>query len=165
MKLVNLKLLTSVATMLTLSLLCIERPALAQSNCKEARGNSVEVFNPASNSSIGTLTNGGWLDGTTVSVFNSPGLPTPDPTEVTFASTFTLTTNQGQLKGSNRVYLLDLVRGIGVSMVKIDPAASTGIFAGATGMLFIDLLKSTTVAVGPYYQVVGGQVCFAGEKE
>jgi hypothetical protein len=163
MKLVNVKFLTSVITMLTLSLLCIERPALAQSNCKEAKGNFVESFDGVS-TSTGTLTNGGWLDGTTVSVFNSPGLPTPDPTVVTFASTFTLTTHQGQLKGSNRLYLLDLVRGVGVSMVKIDPVASTGIFAGASGVLFLDLLKSTTVAVGPYYEVVGGQVCFAGER-
>jgi len=163
MKLVNVKFLTSVMTMLTLSLLCIERPALAQSNCKEAKGNFVESFDGVS-TTTGTLTNGGWLDGTTVAVFNSPGYPTPDPTEVTFASTFTLTTNQGQLQGSNRVYLLDLVRGIGVSMVKIDPAASTGIFAGATGVLFLDLLRSTTVAVGPYYEVVGGQVCFAGGR-
>src|SRR2546425_8667179 len=148
MNLVNAKPLTSVITMLTLSLLCIERPALAQSNCKEAKGNFVETFDGVS-TSTGTLTNGGWLDGTTVAVFNSPGYPTPDPTQVTFASTFTLTTNQGQLKGTNRVYLFDFVRGQGVSWVKIDPAASTGIFAGATGVLFLDLTKSTTVAVGP----------------
>jgi hypothetical protein len=147
-------------TPFALGLVVLGHAAFAQSNCKDAKGNLVEVFNGAA--STGTLTNGGWLNGTTVSVFNSPGYPTPDPTEVTFASTFTLTTNQGQLKGSNRVYLFDLVRGIGVTLVKIDPATSTGIFAGATGMLFIDLLKSTTVAVGPYYQVVGGQVCFAG---
>src|SRR5712691_1470759 len=134
MNVFNAKLVTSVATMLTLGLLCIEQPGLAQSNCKEAKGNLVESFDGVS-TSTGTLTNGGWLGGTTVSVFNRPGYPTPDPTEVTFASTFTLTTNQGQLKGSNRVYLLDLVRGIGVSMVKIDPAASTGIFAGASGAL------------------------------
>jgi hypothetical protein len=163
MKRDDAKFLTSVTMMLTLGLLCIQQPALAQSNCKEAKGNIVESFDGVS-TNTGTLTNGGWLDGTTVAVFNSAGFPTPDPTEVTFASTFALTTNQGQLKGSNRVYLLDLVRGIGVSMVKIDPAASTGIFAGATGVLFLDLLRSTTVAVGPYYQVVGGQVCFAGGR-
>src|SRR5438876_643684 len=124
MNLVNVKLLTSAATMLTLGLLCLKQPALAQSNCKEAKGNLVESFDGVS-TSTGTLTNGGWLDGTTVAVFNSPSYPTPDPTQVTFASTFTLTTNQGQLKGSNRVYLFDFVRGQGVTWVKIDPAAST----------------------------------------
>jgi len=148
--------------MLTLGLLCLKQPALAQSNCKEAKGNLVESFDGVS-TSTGTLTNGGWLDGTTVAVFNSAGYPTPDPTEVTFASAFTITTNQGQLKG-NSVYLLDFVKGIGVNLMKIDPAGSTGIFAGATGMLFINLLKSTTVAAGPYYQTVGGQVCFAGGR-
>ena len=162
MNVVNAKLLMSVATMLALGLLFLGQPALAQSNCKEAKGNTVEAFDGVSTSK-GTLSNGGWLDGTIVAVFYGPGYPTPDPTEVTFASTFTLTTNQGQLKG-NRIYLLDFVRGQGVSMVKIDPAASTGIFAGATGVLFLDLLRSATVAVGPYYEVVGGQVCFAGGK-
>ena len=114
MKLVNAKFLTSVTMMLTLGLLCMERPAVAQSNCKEAKGNFVESFDGVS-TNTGTLSNGGWLDGTTVAVFNSAGYPTPDPTEVTFASTFTLTTNQGQLKGSNRVYLFDFVRGQGVT--------------------------------------------------
>jgi hypothetical protein len=134
--------------------------ASAQSTCKDAKGNIVESFDGVS-TSAGTLTNAGWLDGTVVSVFNSAPFATPDPTQVTFASTFILTTTQGQLKGINRVYLLDLVRGQGVSWVKIDPAASTGIFAGATGALFINLIKSTNVLVGPYYEVVGGQICFA----
>ena len=49
-------------------------------------------------------------------------------------------------------------------MVKIDPAASTGRFEGATGVLFLNLIKSAT-AVGPYYEVVGGQVCFAKQKQ
>jgi hypothetical protein len=146
--------------LVALSLVALRQTASAQSNCKDAKGNLVETFDGVS-TSTGSLTNAGWLDGTTVSVFTSPPFPTPDPTEVTFASTFILTTNQGQLKATSRVYLLDVVRGQGVTLVKIDPAASTGIFAGATGVLFLDLIKSTTVAVGPYYQVVGGQVCFA----
>ena len=135
MKLVNVKRLTSVATMLTLSLLCIERPALAQSNCKEARGNSVEVFNPASNSSTGTLTNGGWLDG------------------VVRVKVLANVTTVGSGVGRPGLLNTDSV------------VPSTGIFAGASGVLFLDLIKSATVAVGPYYEVVGGQVCFAGEKE
>ena len=86
--------------------------------------------------------------------------PTPDPTVVNFISTFTLTTIQGQLKG-NRLYLLDFVTGQGTTMMKIDPAASTGIFAGATGVLFTNHIKSS---IGPlphtFYSVVGGQVLF-----
>ena len=139
-----------------LGLVVLDHAALAQSNCKDAKGNLVEVFDGVSTNS-GTLTNGGWLDGTTVAVFNSPAYPTPDPTEVTFASTFTLTTNQGQLKG-NRMYLYDFVRNQSTVMMKIDPAASTGIFAGATGVLFNNQSKNTG---NTFYTEVGGQVCFA----
>ena len=142
------------------SLLVLEQAALAQSNCKRAKGNLVEVFNGATNSSTGTLSDGGWLNGTTVKVYNSPAYPTPDPAEVTFTSTFTLTTHQGQLKG-NVNHIFDFVTGQGASIVKIDPTTSTGIFAGATGVLFGDLIKSATIAIGPYYEIVGGQVCFA----
>src|SRR5262245_9342884 len=109
--------------LVVLSLVVMGQTASAQSNCKDAKGNLVEAFDGVF-TTTGTLTNAGWLDGTTVSVFNSAPFPTPDPTQVTFASTFILTTSQGQLKGTNRVYLLDLVRGQGVSWVKIDPAAS-----------------------------------------
>lgn len=135
--------------------------ASAQSNCQQAKGNLVEVF-PGGDTTTGTLTNGGWLNGTTVVVF-PPGapLPTPDPTAITFISTFTLTTIHGQLKG-NRLYVLDFVTGQGTTMMKIDPAASTGIFAGATGVLFTNHIKSS---IGPlphtFYSVVEGQVCFA----
>jgi hypothetical protein len=161
---VNSKFWTSAAILFALSPLCLPQRSLAENNCKEVKGKSVEAFNPASNAATGNITDGGWLDGTTVSAFNSQGVATHDPTEFNFTSTFTLTTDQGQLKGS-RNFILDLVTGQGVSMVKIDPATSTGIFAGATGVLFLNLLKSTTVTVGPYYEVVGGQVCFAAQEE
>jgi hypothetical protein len=119
-------------------------------------------FFPVETPPRGTLTNGGWLNGTTVVVFPAGApLPTPDPTAITFISTFTLTTIHGQLKG-NRLYVLDFVTGQGTTMMKIDPAASTGIFAGATGVLFTNHIKSS---IGPlphtFYSVVEGQVCFA----
>jgi hypothetical protein len=50
-------------------------------------------------------------------------------------------------------------------MVKIDSAASSGLFAGDKGVLFLNLISSITVAVGPYYEIVGGQVCFAEEVD
>jgi len=146
--------------MLACGLLCLERPALAQSNCKEAKGNTVEVFDGI-HTTTGTLSNGGWLDGTLVEVFNTPGYPTPDPSKVTFGSTFALTTNQGQLKG-NRVYLYDIKTGQSTVMTTIDPNSSTGIFAGATGLLFFNELNNTNQTT--FYSVVGGQVCFAGGK-
>ena len=160
MKLVNAKFLRSVATMLALGLLGLVQPALAQNDCKEAKGNTVEVFDRVS-TATGTLSNGGWLDGTTVVVFFGPGYPTPDPTEVTFASTFILTTIQGQLKGT-RIYLYDVVTGQSTIMLKINPKESTGIFAGATGLLFFNEIKNAMQTT--FYSEVGGQVCFAGGK-
>ena len=146
--------------LVVLGLVVLEQAASAQGRCKEAKGNTVEVFN-GTNTATGTLTNAGWLDGTTVAVFYGPGYPTPDPTEVTFASTFTLTTNHGQLKGT-RTYLYDLVTGQSTIMMKIDPTAGTGIFAGATGLLFFNELKNTMQTT--LYSVVAGQVCFAGQN-
>ena len=134
----------------------LEQAASAQSNCKEARGNTVETFDGIS-TARGTLSNAGWLDGTIVAVSYGTANSTPDPSEVTFASTFTLTTNHGQLKGI-RIYLFDFVRNQSTVMMKVDPAASTGIFAGATGVLFNNQIES---AVNTFYTVVAGQICFA----
>jgi hypothetical protein len=146
---------------LGVALVVLAPVASAQSNCKDAKGDFVEVFF-GGDRGTGTLTNGGWLNGTTVSVFSpSAPLPTPDPTAITFISAFTLATIHGQLKG-NRLYLLDFVTGQGTTMIKIDPAASTGRFAGATGVLFTNHINSS---IGPlphtFPSVVGGQVCFA----
>lgn len=145
-----------------LSLVVLTQAGLAseQGNCKRTRGNFVEVFNPANNAATGVLSNGGWLDGTTEAVFNSAAYPTPDPNKVTFSSTMTITTDRGELKGA-RVYLFDFVTGQGVDITNIDPVASTGRFAGATGVLYVNLIKSITVAEGPYVQVVEGRICFA----
>jgi hypothetical protein len=136
----------------------------AQSNCKDAEGNLVEVFNPGNNTAVGRLTHAGWLDGTTVATFNSGSLPTPDPNKVTFSSTITLTTGHGELKG-RRVYLFDVVTGLGTDMSDIDGSASTGIFAGATGVIYVNAIKTITVAQGPYYSVVQGRICFAQGRE
>jgi hypothetical protein len=146
--------------LVVLGLVVLEQAASAQGTCREAKGNTVEVFN-GTNTAAGTLTNAGWLDGTIVAVFYGTGYPTPNPTEVTFASTFTLTTKHGQLKG-NRIYLYDLVTGQSTIMMKIDPTAGTGIFAGATGLLFFNELKNTMQTT--FYSVVGGQVCFADQN-
>src|SRR5262249_42301151 len=108
MKLVNTKLLTSVATMLTLGLVCFERSALPQSPCKEAKGNVVEVTTAGSPLASGTVSNAGWLNGTTLAVFPPGGNSTPWPTAFTFTSQFTLTTAQGQLK-TNNLYVFDVV--------------------------------------------------------
>jgi hypothetical protein len=159
-----MKTVNAVATLLTLAVLCSAQSALGEAKCKQAKGNFVEALQQESNSATGTITEGKWLNGTTLSVFTSAGLPTADPAELTFTSAFVLATDQGELKGS-RNYIFDVVTGQGVSMVKIDPGAGTGRFAGATGVLFLDAIRSATIAVGPYYEVVGGQVCFVEQAE
>jgi len=150
--------------LVALGLVVLQPAASAQSECKRAKGNMVEVFDPTSNSATEALSNGGWLDGTAVAVFNSRAYATPVPKQVTFTSTFSLMTNHGQLNGS-ATYLLDMATGQGTAMVKIDPTTGTGIFAEATGVLFINFLKSDTVSTGPYHEVVGGQICFAPGHE
>jgi hypothetical protein len=150
--------------LVALGLVVLQQASSAESekHCKDARGNFVEAFNAGANT--GTLSDGGWLDGTALAVFNSASFTTPVPTEFTFTSTFALTTDHGQLNGS-RIYLFDVVTGQGFAMVKVDPTASTGVFAGATGTLFFDLIKSTTIATGPYHEKVRAQICFADGNE
>ena len=146
--------------MISWGVLLVSSAASAQSNCKEARGRVSEVFT-GGNTSGGPLTNGGWLDGTVLFVYGSDVYPTPDSSKITFGSTFTLTNHRGELKGKV-VWLFDFGTGQSTGMVNIDPAGSTGSFAGATGLLFLNVVKAT---VGPppnyYIDMVAGQLCFA----
>jgi hypothetical protein len=146
--------------LVALGLFVLNQAAAAQSNCKDAKGSFVEVFSGGSSTS-GTLSNGGWLNGATVSVFNSSTFPTAAPTQVTFGSTFTLTTGQGELKGA-RMYLFDFLALKAVSMVLIDPATSSGLFAGATGMIS---MTANNISSGPppvtFQQEIAGQICLA----
>jgi hypothetical protein len=72
----------------------------------------------------------------------------------------TITTPHGELRGIGRTYLFDVVTGKGTDVTDIDSDASTGVFAGATGVLYTNLLKSESVATGPYHSVVVGRICF-----
>ena len=149
---------------LALALTVLQPATSAESQCKKVRGNMVQVADQSTNTATGTISNAGFLNGTSVAVFNSRPYATPVPTQVTFTSTFILTTSHGQLSG-NATYLFDFATGQGTAIVKIDPTAGTGIFADATGVLFINLLKSDTVGTGPYHEVLGGEICFAPGHE
>jgi len=158
MNLVKTKLFTAVATV---GLLWLGQPVLAQSNCKEAKGILDEVFLPAVNSASGTLHNAGWLNGTTLVVFGSTPTSFPLPNIAVFTGQGTITTSQGQLKTSN-VYLLDFARQQGSYLANIDPNSSTGVFAGATGTLFLNTTTANVTANPQTFQSeVHGQVCFA----
>jgi hypothetical protein len=151
--------------LVAVALVGLGRAASAESNCREPKGNLVEIF-PGGNTATGSLTHGGWLDGTTSAVFPaSDSFPTPIPTQVTFSSMFVLTTRHGELRGT-RSYLYDFAALKAATMIIIDPVASTGIFAGATGVLYVNVLK---ISPGPptttFQEDVGGQICFAQGSE
>lgn len=142
----------------------LEQSAPAQSNCKDAKGNFTEFWGGGGDSP-GRISNGGWLNGATLSVFNSAGFPTPVPTQFTYTAAFTLTTGQGQLKGA-RTFLTDAETGWSVDMTIIDPNASTGRFAGAKGVLYVYAIKSNTAPPPTTYESeIVGLICFARGME
>lgn len=163
MKLVNTQIVRSVAAILTFGLFWMEQPALGHgNNCKEARGTLVEVFTAGGNSGAGTLSNAGWLNGATLVVFTGPVF-NPLPTIFLFEGQFTITTRHGQLKSSN-LRLLDVATLKGNALGYIDPNGSTGIFAGATGTLYLNVTKATIAgSTQTFDSEVHGQVCFARE--
>jgi hypothetical protein len=142
----------------------LDKSESGQSSCKEAKGNFPEFWG-GGGESPGTISNGGWLNGTTLAVFTSAGFPTPVPTQFTYTAAFTITTGQGLLKGT-RTFLTDVGTGWAVDMTIIDPNASTGRFAGATGVLYVYQIKrNTDPAPTTYHSVIVGLVCFAGGME
>jgi hypothetical protein len=131
-----------------------------QANCKEVRGSFSEYW-AGGNDSTGIIANSGWLNGTTLVVFNSAGFPTPVSSAFSYTGAFVLTTSQGQLKGT-RLFVSDLATGWGMDMTAIEPLTSTGVFAGATGVLYVNIVVSN---VDPppttYVQEISGRICFA----
>ena len=96
---------------------------------------------------------------TTLEVFPGAALPTPHPTTLSFTSDFTVTTIHGQLKVRN-VVIFNFVTGNAAVLGQIDPAASSGRFAGATGVLYI---AGKTLSFDPFIPAgeISGEVCFA----
>ena len=152
----NRKRLITITTALTFGLFSLAGGAWAQSNCKEVKGQLLDVFTAGAFS--GTITNAGDLDGTSTETFTGSA-PTPVPTVFSFSTDFTLTTHEGQLKAS-WVNLFDNATGLFTVMALINPTASTGRFAGAAGVLYIN---GKTVSFTPF-TVAGeltGQICYA----
>ncbi len=147
-----------IATVVSLGL--FDGSALAQqSDCRQAKGQIAGVFDAATNTTRWEITRGGWLNGTALEVFPRAALPTPHPTTVSFTSDFTVTTIHGQLKVGN-VIIFNFVTGNAAVLGHIDPAASTGSFAGATGVLYI---AGKTLSFDPFIPAgeISGEVCFA----
>jgi hypothetical protein len=137
-------------------LFCLSQPILAQSNCIEAKATFVDVCVAGTPNCAGTITQGGILNGTTVTVFTGGPTPTPDPATFTFANELTVTTVQGQLKV--RVVNLFNVAGVASGIGNIDPNAGTGRLARATGLLF---LSGKVISSSPFTTKldISGQIC------
>lgn len=127
--------------------------------CKEAKGTLFEFWG-GGNDSPGTIRNGGWLNGVTLVVFNSSGFPTPVPTAFSYTGIFTITTARGQLKGT-RLFITDNGSGWSSDMTVIDPKASTGIFAGATGVVYVTQnVSNASPPPTTYESEVRALICF-----
>ena len=137
---------------LTIGVFSLPPSASAVGDCKKARGNLT------GGGGIGTITQGGILNGTTHAVFTSAFIPTPDPTTFSFTDDLTITTDKGVLKTHN-VAIFDVARGVFSAIDRIDPNASTGDFAGAMGVLYIN---GRTPDGGATIQArITGEICFA----
>ena len=152
-------LVTLAAFVLTFGSIPIKHSASAQStnNCMKVKGKFVDLTTGPETSS-GTVTNGGILNGAEETVYDlASGVLTYDPTTVTFTGDTTWTTNRGVLKTHN-IFMLDFARGVGAALYRIDPSTSTGIFAGATGVLFINAYAPDPIIA---FGDISGEICFA----
>jgi hypothetical protein len=155
------KLMTLVTVVLAFCLFSFEQPTQAQSansNCKQVKGNSIEVFSGGL-VTTGTITNGGILNGITEFAYSPAFVVTPDPAVGSYTADLTITTIHGQLKASN-VYLYDFGTGRFTILARLNPDTSTGNFAGATGVLYFN---GKTVG-STFPSDVSGEICFANEE-
>ena len=130
--------------------------ALANGNCKNLKGN-LSVVNNFDGTTSGTITQGGKLNGTTKATFSSAPVPTPDTNTISYIDNFSVTTQTGVL-GTSNVAIYDTVRGLFSEIARIDPNASEGDFAGATGVLFI--IGQTTDGGATFQGKIEGEICF-----
>ena len=152
MKLKFRTLTTITLVALTIGLFSLPPSSAAFSDCKKAEGNL------SGGSGSGTITQGGILNGTTQAIFTSAFTPTPDATTFSFTDDLTVTTDKGVLKTHN-VAIFDVAKGVFSAIDRIDPNASTGDFAGATGELYVN---GRTPDGGVTIQArITGEICFA----
>ncbi len=137
---------------LTIGLFLLTQSASAVSDCHKVKGNL------SGGGGSGTITQGGRLNGTTQAVFTSMFAPTPDPTTFSFTDDLTITTDKGVLKTHN-VVIFNVSAGLFGAIDRIDPNASTGDFAGAAGVLYINF--KTTDGGATFQGEITGEICSA----
>ena len=116
------------------------------------------MVNNGNGTTSGTITQGGRLNATTQAAFTSSFTPTPEPSTFSFTDDLTLTTINGVLRTHN-VGIFNVATGVFSAINRIDPNASTGDFAGATGVLYIN---GKTADGGATFQAeISGEICFA----
>ena len=142
---------------LTIGVFSLPPSASAVSDCKKAQGN-LNVVNNGNGTTSGTITQGGRLNGTTQAVFTSGFTLTPDPNTFSFTDDLTVTTHRGVLKTHN-VGIFDGATGLFSAINRIDPNASTGDFAGATGVLYVN--GKTGDGGATFQGEITGEICFA----
>jgi hypothetical protein len=156
----NLKIRTPVThalVALIIGLFSLPQSVTAVSNCQQAKGN-LSVVNNGNGTTSGTITQSGKLHGTTQAVFTSALTPTADPNTFSYTDDFNVTTNRGILRTHN-VGLFDVATGLFSEIAWIDPNASTGDFAGATGVLYIN--GKTTDGGATFQAEITGEICSA----
>jgi hypothetical protein len=160
------RLTTVVLVALSFALTPFDQPTAARSermakstnsNCKEVKGNLTVEF--GAGTANGEIINGNVLNGTFATAF-TPGsvVPTADPTSITFTGDSTISTDKGVL-ATHDVYLFDLVSALGPGMLRIDSTNSTGEFAGATGILYLN----PNFGDPPGHAQLSGKICLADQ--
>ena len=153
MKLKIRTLVTFALVALTIGLFSLAQSTSADSNCHVVKGNL------SGSGGSGTITQGGRLNGTTQAVFTSVFTATPDPTTFSFTDDLTVTTNHNGVLKTHNVGIFDGATGLFSAIDRIDPTASTGNFAGATGVLYINGRSNDG---GMTIQAeITGEICFA----
>jgi hypothetical protein len=156
----NRQLTTLAALVLIACIFCLEQSVSAKSgnDCMNVKGNTFGDFSSGTTVTTGTIRQGGILNGTTEITFSTVTLPTPDPEAISFISDHVATTKRGVLT-TRVVYVFDFVRAVAASIHRIDPNASTGLFSGATGVLYANdrLDFQSFTAEGK----ITGEICFA----
>lgn len=137
----------------------------AVSNCRQFNGMTVSVFDPVTGIVSGPITNAGILNGPSEDVINFAAgfVFTPNPTVVSYTSDLTITTIHGQLRAST-VTTQSVVTGVGNEWGHINPTTSTGKFAGATGMIFLNFKPIGDPSIGPYEGQITAEICFPNEQ-
>lgn len=142
---------------ITLCSLAAAQSASVAGNCIKAHG-SLSVVNNGNGTTSGIITQGGKLNGTTQAIFTSLFTLTPDPNTFSFTDDLSITTRKGVLRTHN-IGIYDLANGLFSAINRIDPNNSTGNFAGATGVLYVN--GSTNDGGATFHGEITGDVCSA----